>query len=126
MKFPDILYYMFYCLTKETSNERHLRACFLIENAFSLLLSSITFIIVAILKVESRGLVLGIIFMLIYLIISLFIFHRYYISSGRFNKIIEKGDEFTLEKRKQLAKRALIIIINCFVLFVGGGAFMNY
>lgn len=127
MKLPDFLFFMFYCLTKEDgTGERHIRASYLLEIASTFLLSFLTFIVFGLLNIRPQNFIVWILVIVINAIISYLITKRYYIYSGRFEKILELGKVYNKRRRTTYAITSLFIILILFVILFLGGILMSY
>lgn len=127
MSFLDLLFFMFYCLTKEDgTGERHIRASYLLEIASTFLLSFLTFLILGLINIRPQSFIIWILIIIINAIISYLITKRYFIYSGRYKKILEQSKVYNKRRRKIYAITSLIIILMTFVILFLGGMLMSY
>lgn len=127
MNFFDLLFFMFYCLTKEDgTGERHIRASYLLEIASTFLLSFFTFVVFGIVNIRPSNFILWILVIVANAVISYFITKNYYIYSGRYEKILELGKVYSRRRRKIYAVTSLLIILLLFVILFFGGMLMSY
>jgi MFS family permease len=127
MKFFDLIFFKFYCLTKEDgTGERPKRTSYLLEIAGTFLLGSLTFVIFGLANYRPSSFILWVLILVVNALISYFITNSYYIYSGRYEKILEQGKVYSKRRRKMFAITSLLIILMTFVILFLGGMLMSY
>jgi hypothetical protein len=123
----DLIYYMFYCSAgNDGTRSKHEMVAYGMEIVATQILSFFTFIIVGALNIKVSVFLLWILIIATNGVIAYLLVNRYYIKSGKYNKILEKYATTSNRKRTLYKTIVILLFIISFVLLFVGGIIMSY